>query len=181
MLTFDEIFDLRIKEANEFYDHIQQDIKSEEQRNIQRQAFAGMMWNKQFYYYNINEWLKGDPKMPFEFKGRAFPRNNTWKHAYMANILSMPDKWEYPWFAAWDLAFHTLTLARIDADFAKRQLAVVLREYYMHPNGQIPAYEWNFSDVNPPVHAWATWKVYEIDKKNNGWKRRFGFLRKSLP
>lgn len=177
-LNFDEIFDLRIKEADEFYDHIQQDIKSKEQRNIQRQAFAGMMWNKQFYYYNINEWLKGDPKMPFEFKGRAFPRNNTWKHAYMANILSMPDKWEYPWFAAWDLAFHTLTLARIDADFAKRQLAVVLREYYMHPNGQIPAYEWNFSDVNPPVHAWATWKVYEIDKKNNGGIGDLVFLEK---
>ncbi|GAB2650219.1 glucosidase [Emticicia sediminis] len=177
-VDFDEIFDLRIKEANEFYDHVQQDIKSEEQRNIQRQAFAGMMWNKQFYYYNINEWLKGDPKMPFEFKGRAFPRNNTWKHAYMANILSMPDKWEYPWFAAWDLAFHTLTLARIDADFAKRQLAVVLREYYMHPNGQIPAYEWNFSDVNPPVHAWATWKVYEIDKKNNNGVGDLAFLEK---
>ena len=174
---FDEIFNSRLKDADEFYDHIQQDVKSIELRNIQRQAFAGMMWNKQFYYYNINEWLKGDPKMPFEFKGRAFPRNSTWKHAYMANILSMPDKWEYPWFAAWDLAFHTLTLARIDPDFAKRQLAVVLREYYMHPNGQIPAYEWNFSDVNPPVHAWATWKVYEIDKKNTG-KGDLDFLEK---
>ncbi|AFK04918.1 hypothetical protein Emtol_3792 [Emticicia oligotrophica DSM 17448] len=174
---FDEIFSKRIIEADEFYGHVQKDVKSEEMKNIQRQAFAGMMWNKQFYYYNINEWLKGDPKMPFEFKGRAFPRNSTWKHAYMANILSMPDKWEYPWFAAWDLAFHTLTLARIDADFAKRQLAVVLREYYMHPNGQIPAYEWNFSDVNPPVHAWATWKVYEIDKKNNG-KGDLAFLEK---
>ena len=175
---FDEIFEARLREANEFYENIQQDITSEEQRNIQRQAFAGMMWNKQFYYYNVNEWLKGDPKMPFEFKGRAFPRNSTWKHAYMANILSMPDKWEYPWFAAWDLAFHTLTLARIDGEFAKRQLSVILREYYMHPNGQIPAYEWNFSDVNPPVHAWATWKVYEIDKKNNGGKGDITFLEK---
>jgi hypothetical protein len=175
---FDEIFALRLKEADEFYDNLQQNIKTEELKTIQRQAFAGMMWNKQFYYYNINEWLKGDPKMPFEFKGRAFPRNNTWKHAYMANILSMPDKWEYPWFAAWDLAFHTLTLARIDADFAKRQLAVVLREYYMHPNGQIPAYEWNFSDVNPPVHAWATWKVYEIDKNANNGVGDLDFLEK---
>lgn len=177
-VDFDDIFALRIKEADEFYEHSQKDIKTEELKNIQRQAFAGMMWNKQFYYYNINEWLKGDPKMPFEFKGRAFPRNSTWKHAYMANILSMPDKWEYPWFAAWDLAFHTLTLARIDADFAKRQLAVVLREYYMHPNGQIPAYEWNFSDVNPPVHAWATWKVYEIDKNANNGKGDLAFLEK---
>jgi hypothetical protein len=120
--------------------------------------------------------MNGDPKMPFEFRGRAFERNSPWKHAYMANILSMPDKWEYPWFAAWDLAFHTATLARIDPDFAKRQLAVVLREYYMHPNGQIPAYEWNFSDVNPPVHAWATWKVYETDKEMNGGKGDVGFL-----
>ena len=175
---FDEIFALRLQEADEFYADAQKDIKVEELRSIQRQAFAGMMWNKQFYYYNINEWLNGDPKMPFDFKGRAFPRNNTWKHAYMANILSMPDKWEYPWFAAWDLAFHTLTLARIDADFAKRQLEVVLREYYMHPNGQIPAYEWNFSDVNPPVHAWATWKVYEIDKNANEGKGDLDFLEK---
>ena len=165
---FDSIFEKRISEANQFYAEVQKNVKDQEMRNIQRQAFAGMMWCKQFYYYNINQWANGDPKMPFEFRGRAFKRNDTWKHAYMANILSMPDKWEYPWFAAWDLAFHTVTLARIDPDFAKRQLAVVLREYYMHPNGQIPAYEWNFSDVNPPVHAWATWQVYEIDKQING-------------
>lgn len=165
---FDSIFEKRIAEANQFYAEVQKNVKDQEMRNIQRQAFAGMMWCKQFYYYNINQWANGDPKMPFEFRGRAFKRNDTWKHAYMANILSMPDKWEYPWFAAWDLAFHTVTLARIDPDFAKRQLAVVLREYYMHPNGQIPAYEWNFSDVNPPVHAWATWQVYEIDKQING-------------
>lgn len=172
---FDEIFNQRLSDANEFYGEIQKNIPDEKVRQIQRQAFAGMLWNKQFYYYNINEWLKGDPKMPFEFRGRAFPRNAQWKHLYTANILSMPDKWEYPWFAAWDLAFHTLTLARVDPHFAKRQLAVVLREYYMHPNGQIPAYEWNFSDVNPPVHAWATWKVYEIEKEQNG-KGDIGFL-----
>jgi len=173
---FDTIFDQRLAEADAFYGEVQKNVQNEEMRKIQRQAFAGMMWCKQFYFYNINQWLKGDPKMPFEFRGRAFQRNNTWKHAYMGNILSMPDKWEYPWFAAWDLAFHTLTLARIDPDFAKRQLAVVLREYYMHPNGQIPAYEWNFSDVNPPVHAWATWQVYEIDKKSNGGVGDVAFL-----
>jgi hypothetical protein len=164
---FDILFQDALNDANDFYGEVQKEIKSEEQKNIQRQAFAGMMWNKQFYYYNVEQWANGDPKMPFKFSGRAFTRNETWKHAYMHNILSMPDKWEYPWFAAWDLAFHTVTLARIDSDFAKRQLAVILREYYMHPNGQIPAYEWNFSDVNPPVHAWATWKVYELDKQQN--------------
>ena len=165
---FDDIFKLRKEEADDFYGDLQQNVTDPELRSIQRQAYAGMLWNKQFFYYNVNEWLKGDPKMPFEFKGRAYPRNLTWKHMYTANILSMPDKWEYPWFAAWDLAFHTVTLARLDPYFAKRQLAVVLREYYMHPNGQLPAYEWNFSDVNPPVHAWATWKVYEIDREMNG-------------
>lgn len=173
---FDEVFNQRLAEADEFYADIQKNIEDQKLKEIQRQAFAGMLWNKQFYYYNINQWLNGDPEMPFDFKGRANARNQPWKHAYMANILSMPDKWEYPWFAAWDLAFHTLTLARVDAAFAKRQLAVVLREYYMHPNGQIPAYEWNFSDVNPPVHAWATWKVYEIDKENNGGVGDIGFL-----
>ncbi|MFN3852484.1 MAG: MGH1-like glycoside hydrolase domain-containing protein [Spirosomataceae bacterium] len=173
---FDTIFEQRLKEADEFYDDVQKNVPDTELRDIQRQAYAGMLWNKQFYYYNVNEWMQGDPKMPFEFRGRAYTRNATWKHAYMANILSMPDKWEYPWFAAWDLAFHTLTLARVDSDFAKRQLAVILREYYMHPNGQLPAYEWNFSDVNPPVHAWATWKVYEIDKQARGGKGDIGFL-----
>lgn len=165
---FDEIFDLRKKEADEFYEALQKNVLDPELKAIQRQAYAGMLWNKQFYYYNVNEWLNGDPKMPVPFQGRVYARNETWRHMYTANILSMPDKWEYPWFAAWDLAFHTLTLARLDPHFAKRQLAVILREYYMHPNGQIPAYEWNFSDVNPPVHAWATWKVYEIDKELNG-------------
>jgi Glycosyl hydrolase family 63 C-terminal domain len=165
---FDDIFEQRLTEANEYYADLQKNVKDTELQNIQRQAFAGMLWNKQFYYYNVNEWLKGDPKMPFKFEGREYPRNTQWKHLYTANILSMPDKWEYPWFAAWDLAFHTVTLARLDSDFAKRQLAVILREYYMHPNGQLPAYEWNFTDVNPPVHAWATWQVYLIDKEATG-------------
>lgn len=165
---FDDTFDKRIREANQFYDEIQKDVVDPELKLIQRQAYAGMLWTKQWYYYNVNEWMKGDPAMPAPSSHRKFGRNSTWGHMYAANILSMPDKWEYPWFAAWDLAFHTLPLARVDPDFAKRQLAVILREYYMHPNGQIPAYEWSFSDVNPPVHAWATWKVYEIDKEING-------------
>jgi len=170
---FDALFNQRHAEADGFYSQLQTSTTSgpnanPELTNIQRQAYAGMLWSKQFYYYNVNEWLKGDPKMPIPFQGRVYARNESWRHMYTANILSMPDKWEYPWFAAWDLAFHTLTLARLDPHFAKRQLAVILREYYMHPNGQIPAYEWNFSDVNPPVHAWACWKVYEIDKQMNG-------------
>lgn len=175
-----ELFEERIKDADDFYAILQEEVKHEEAIKIQRQAFAGMMWSKQFYYYNINQWLKGDPKMPIEFHRRAYERNASWHHAYMANILSMPDKWEYPWFAAWDLAFHTVTLAKVDPDFAKRQLSVVLREYYMHPNGQIPAYEWNFSDVNPPVHAWAILKVYEHDKKMNDGKGDIVFLERTF-
>lgn len=165
--NFEEIFQQRIKEADEFYEKIQNGLTDEKLKSIQRQAYAGMLWTKQWYYYNVFEWLKGDPSTPKPEIHRKEGRNSTWKHMYTSNILSMPDKWEYPWFAAWDLAFHTLPLARLDPDFAKRQLVVILREYYMHPNGQIPAYEWSFSDVNPPVHAWATWKVYEIDKEAN--------------
>ncbi|MBP6386239.1 MAG: glucosidase [Pseudarcicella sp.] len=165
---FDDIFQKRIREADLFYQNLQKDVDDKERLNLQRQAYAGMLWSKQWYYYNVNEWIKGDPSMPQPDQYRKYSRNAGWQHMYAANILSMPDKWEYPWFAAWDLAFHTIPLARLDPAFAKRQLAVVLREYYMHPNGQIPAYEWSFSDVNPPVHAWATWKVYEIDKEING-------------
>ncbi len=165
---FDAIFEQRQIEADEFYASLQKGIEDENLKSIQRQSYAGMLWTKQWYYFNVFEWTKGDPAMPKPDPERKKGRNNAWKHLYAANILSMPDKWEYPWFAAWDLAFHTLPLARLDPDFAKRQLSVILREYYMHPNGQIPAYEWSFSDVNPPVHAWATWKVYEIDKEMNG-------------
>lgn len=165
---FNTIFKQRVKEADDFYAPLQKGLKDEQLKSIQRQAYAGMLWTKQWYYYNVFEWLKGDPSTPRPDANRKEGRNSTWKHMYTSNILSMPDKWEYPWFAAWDLAFHTLPLARLDPDFAKRQLSVILREYYMHPNGQIPAYEWSFSDVNPPVHAWATWKVYEIDKETNG-------------
>ncbi len=168
-LHFDTIFVTRIEEANLFYDHIQMHVKDAELRKIQRQSYAGMLWCKQYYYYNINQWLKGDPNPDLEpvHKEREVGRNSGWKHLYNSNLISMPDKWEYPWYAAWDLAFHCIPLARIDPNFAKRQLELMLREYYMHPNGQIPAYEWNFSDVNPPVHAYGAWKVYCIDKEFN--------------
>ena len=175
-VDFDAIFEQRLLEADLFYGSLQKGITDEKLKSIQRQAYAGMLWSKQWYYYNVFEWLKGDPAMPKPDASRKDHRNSNWKHMYTSNILSMPDKWEYPWFAAWDLAFHTLPLARLDPDFAKRQLAVILREYYMHPNGQIPAYEWSFSDVNPPVHAWATWKVYEIDKEMNGGEGDIVFL-----
>ncbi len=172
---FDTIFQTRKIEYEEFYDHIQKDVKDEDQRRIQKQAYAGMMWSKQFYYFNINQWLDGDPGMnPPESRKKG--RNHSWRHMNNSNIISMPDKWEYPWYAAWDLAFHCIPISRIDPDFAKRQLTSMVREYYMHPNGQIPAYEWNFSDVNPPVHAWATLKVYEIDKEMNGGKGDLDFL-----
>ena len=175
---YDDLFTKRIREADEFYDDIQQDVTDPDLRNVQRQAYAGMLWSKQFYYYNVYEWLKGDPSQPRPDQWRKWGRNSSWKHLYTANLISMPDKWEYPWFAAWDLAFHCIPLARLDADFAKRQLEILLREYYMHPNGQIPAYEWNFSDVNPPVHAWATWKVYEIDRDQNKGVGDIEFLEK---
>lgn len=175
---YDDLFNKRIREADEFYDDIQRDVTDPDLKSIQRQAYAGMLWSKQFYYYNVYEWMKGDPSQPKPDQWRKWGRNSSWKHLYTANLISMPDKWEYPWFAAWDLAFHTIPLARLDADFAKRQLEILLREYYMHPNGQIPAYEWNFSDVNPPVHAWATWKVYEIDRDQNNGVGDIEFLEK---
>ncbi len=175
---FEDILDKRIREADEFYDNLQHEVNHPELEAIARQAYAGMLWNKQFYYYNVFEWLKGDPAKPKPEQNRKTGRNSSWKHLYAANLISMPDKWEYPWFAAWDLAFHTIPLARVDADFAKRQLEILLREYYMHPNGQIPAYEWNFSDVNPPVHAWAALKVYEIDKEQNKGVGDIRFLEK---
>jgi hypothetical protein len=174
---FDGVFAQRKKECDEFYAEIQQGVQDAELANIQRQAYAGMLWSKQFYYYNVNEWLKGDPAMPKPNPERSKGRNAGWKHLYAANLISMPDKWEYPWFAAWDLAFHTPMLARLDPVFAKRQLEILLREYYMHPNGQIPAYEWNFGDVNPPVHAWATLKVFDIDRQMSG-KGDIEFLEK---
>ncbi len=165
---FEELIKLRRREAGIFYEKLVSKKLNPTKQNIMNQAFAGMIWNKQYYYLNLNQWLKGDPAQPPAAPSRKKGRNHQWQHLYNSNVLSMPDKWEYPWYAAWDTAFHCIPLARIDAPFAKRQLILMLREYYMHPNGQIPAYEWNFSDVNPPVHAWAAWKVYLIEKQMTG-------------
>ena len=165
---FDTVFSTRKREADEFYQHVTPFPLSEDMRNVQRQAFAGMLWCKQYYHYVIEDWLKGDAAAPQPPPERKRGRNREWFHLYTDDILSMCDKWEYPWFAAWDLAFHCVTLAMIDADFAKYQLDVLTREWYMHPNGQIPAYEWAFGDVNPPVHAWATWRVYQIEQQMTG-------------
>ncbi|MEJ7767482.1 MAG: glucosidase [Chitinophagaceae bacterium] len=165
---YEKVFQSRIDETNEFYQTLQDKIQTDEEKMIQRQAFAGMIWSKQFYYYDIHQWLKGDPEQPAPPSSRKNGRNREWLHMNNADIISMPDKWEYPWYAAWDLAFHCIPFALIDPDFAKSQLLLLTKEWYMHPNGQLPAYEWSFSDANPPVHAWATWRVYKIDQKNNG-------------
>ena len=171
---FDARVAQRLSEADEFYDAIQHDDLHPDLGHIQRQALAGMIWSKQFYYYNIEQWLHGDP-LPAEMHPvRVNERNQGWEHLNNFDIISMPDKWEYPWYAAWDLAFHTIPLALVDAQFAKRQLDLMAREWYMHPNGAFPAYEWKFGDVNPPVHAWAAWRVYKIDAKQRGREdRRF--------
>lgn len=165
---FESIFNARLSEANEFYEEIQQDVPNEDERNVQRQAFAGLLWNKQFYHYNVGKWLKGDPnhEAPRDFNN--YVRNTEWEHLHNKDIISMPDKWEYPWYATWDLAFHCVPYAIIDGDFAKNQLLLLTKEWYMHPNGQMPAYEWNLSDVNPPVHAWSCFRVFKIDEKANG-------------
>ena len=165
---FDETFATRIKEADEFYETVIPNHLSPDARLVMRQAFAGMLWSKQFYHYVIEQWLDGDPAAPKPPAERVRGRNHEWKHLYNADVISMPDKWEYPWYAAWDLAFHCVPLALVDPDFAKDQLILMLREWYMHPNGQLPAYEWAFGDVNPPVHAWAAWRIYKIEKKRRG-------------
>jgi hypothetical protein len=162
---FDSIFTQRIAEADEFYAELQSGNSKADERDVQRQAFAGMIWSKQFYYYDVREWLKGDPAQPPPPPERKHGRNFEWLHLNNADILSMPDKWEYPWYAAWDLVFHCIPLALVDAEFAKAQLVLLTREWYMHPNGQLPAYEWAFGDVNPPVHAWATFRVFQMDRK----------------
>jgi len=175
---FNSIFESRISESDSFYRSIQKNVNDKELSMIQRQAFAGMMWSKQFYYYNVRKWLHGDIGRPVPPGNRVHGRNSDWQHMFNYNIISMPDKWEYPWYAAWDLAFHCIPIARIDPDFAKDQLLTLLTERYQHPNGQIPAYEWNFSDVNPPVHAWSVLRVFEIDKELNNGKGDYGFLQK---
>lgn len=165
---FAQVFQTRKQEADEFYQRICPFPMSEDERNIQRQAFAGLLWSKQYYHYAVQDWLKGDPGQPSPPPERKAGRNCDWTHLYSEDILSMPDKWEYPWFAAWDLAFHLIPLVMIDPDFAKLQLDRLTREWYMQPNGQLPAYEWAFGDVNPPVQAWAALRVYQIEKKFYG-------------
>ncbi|MHB9034369.1 MAG: MGH1-like glycoside hydrolase domain-containing protein, partial [Anaerolineae bacterium] len=162
------IFNQRREEADAYYRSLQAPVADPEQRMIQRQAWAGLLWNKQFYHYNVELWLKGDPAQPPPPSARMRARNADWTHIDNLDVLSMPDKWEYPWYAAWDLAFHTLPMALVDPAGAKQQLILLLREWYMHPNGQLPAYEWEFGDVNPPVHAWACWRVYQISRQVTG-------------
>jgi hypothetical protein len=165
---FDQILARRRQEADEFYAEIVPDSLSADEQLVMRQAFAGLLWSKQYYHYVVRPWLEGDPAQPPPPESRKNGRNAEWHHLYNADIISMPDKWEYPWYAAWDLAFHCVPLALVDPEFAKEQLVLMLREWYMHPNGQLPAYEWAFGDVNPPVHAWAAWRVYKIEKSRTG-------------
>ncbi|SFH89117.1 MGH1-like glycoside hydrolase domain-containing protein [Halpernia frigidisoli] len=165
---FEKLFNIRQNEADEFYEEIQKGITSEDEKLVQRQAFAGLLWSKQFYHYNVEKWLKGDPAEVKPPDKRKKARNSDWQNFNASDIISMPDKWEYPWFATWDLAFHAISFALIDPDFAKHQLKLLTLEWFMHPNGQLPAYEWNFSDVNPPVHAWSAFRVFKIDEVLKG-------------
>jgi len=165
---FEEIFTKRRAEADEFYGEMAPCSLTEEQRGVQRQAFAGLLWSKQFYHYIVDQWLDGDPDQPPPPDERKRGRNSGWRHLYNERIMSMPDKWEFPWYASWDLAFHCIPLALVDVQFAKAQLDLIVREWYQHPNGKVPAYEWNFDDVNPPVLAWAAWRVYQIERKKTG-------------
>ncbi len=166
--AFDQIMQQRIDEADAYYSDLQCNIPDGEMRRVQRQAFAGMLWSKQFYHYDVAQWLKGDPTEPTPPQARWQGRNATWQHFDARAVIAMPDNWEYPWFAAWDWAFHLVTFARIDPQFAKQQLVLLCRPWYMHPNGQLPAYEWNFSDVNPPLHAWAALRIYLVDARQSG-------------
>ncbi|HVT95858.1 MAG TPA: hypothetical protein VHD76_23640 [Bryobacteraceae bacterium] len=173
-LDADDVFAQRIAEADEFYELLRGKLTGDAYL-VQRQAFAGLLWTKQFYHFVVEQWLDGDPGQPPPPPEHKEGRNREWRHLYNEDILSMPDKWEYPWYAAWDLAFHAVAFAPLDPDFSKQQLSLFLREWYMHPNGQIPAYEWAFSDVNPPVHAWACARVFKIDAKLQG-KPDYHFL-----
>ncbi|HET7400545.1 MAG TPA: glucosidase, partial [Usitatibacter sp.] len=175
---FERILAARLSDADAFYDRITPPSLGEDERRVHRQALAGMLWSKQFYLYDVDQWLKEHHAHPLEGATRAAPRNADWFHMFNGDIISMPDKWEYPWYAAWDLAFHTTALALVDFDFAKEQLLLMLRSLYFHPNGQIPAYEWNFSDVNPPVHAWATLYLFKFER--NLGREDLGFLRRSF-
>ncbi len=165
---FDALFLQRQKEADEFYSSRLPKELSSDAHQVMRQAYAGMLWSKQFYHYDVHTWIEGDPAGPAPPEERSQGRNKEWTHLYNDDVITVPDKWEYPWYAAWDLAFHTIPLALVDPDYAKEQLILLLREWYMHPNGQLPAYEWAFGDVNPPVHAWAAWRVYKIERRVRG-------------
>jgi hypothetical protein len=165
---FAAIMDRRKAEADDFYSSLTPADATEDEAAVMRQAFAGMLWSKQFFHYDVERWLDGDPGQPTPPPSRKQGRNSTWRHLNNRDIISMPDPWEYPWYAAWDLAFHCVALAHLDPTFAKQQLILLCREWYMHPNGQLPAYEWAFGDVNPPVHAWAALKVWEIDRLARG-------------
>jgi hypothetical protein len=167
--AFDGVFEARKKEADEFYSNVGRRQKlSGDAHNVMRQAFAGLLLSKQYYHYDVSKWLEGDPAGPPPPSERKYGRNHRWTHLYNEDVLSVPDNWEFPWFAAWDLSFHTLPISMIDPDYAKEQLILLLREWYMHPSGQLPAYEWAFGDVNPPVHAWAAWRVYRIEGRMRG-------------
>jgi hypothetical protein len=165
---FEIVFARRTRESDEFYDTVIPRRLSDDGKRVMRQAFAGLLWSKQFYHYDVARWLDGDPACQPPAPERRKGRNHEWRHLYNEDVISMPDKWEYPWYAAWDLAFHMIPFALVDPDFAKAQLVLFLREWYMHPNGQIPAYEWEFSEVNPPVHAWAALRVYRIEHRLRG-------------
>ncbi len=164
---FDNIFEHRITEADHFYDEVGHGIQNEDAKRVHRQALAGLVWTQQFFHYDVARWLRGDDLQPAPPQERRNGRNSHWRHIKCREIMSVPDKWEFPWFAAWDLAFHCVALAMIDTEFAKQQLVLLGREWFMHPNGELPAYEWAFGDVNPPVHAWATWRVFQIDRARN--------------
>lgn len=167
-VDFEDVMDIRHKEADEFFDTVIPQSFNADQANVMRQALAGMLWTKQFYHYDVDKWLEERGCDPFKSTRKQAPRNDGWHHMYNGDVISMPDKWEYPWYAAWDLAFHVLALSLVDPEFGKQQLKLMLRERYMHPNGQIPAYEWNFGDVNPPVHAWSTIFTYRLEKAQKG-------------
>ncbi len=175
---FDEVFAQRLRETDAFYDGVFPSEFTDEERNVARQGCAGLLFNKQFFYYVVKDWLEGDPAQPPPATERHWGRNHDWAHLHARDLISMPDKWEYPWFAAWDLAFHMVPFARLDPYFAKHQLLLLLREWYMHPNGQLPAYEFAFGDVNPPVHAWSVWRVYKMTGERG--KRDRAFLRRAF-
>jgi hypothetical protein len=178
--SFDAVLKARRREADEFYATVIPSSLNADAANVMRQALAGMLWSKQFYFYDVDQWLREHGADPFKIDRRVVPRNEHWHHMHNSDIISMPDKWEYPWYAAWDLAFHILALTLVDEDFGKQQLDLMLRGSYLHPNGQLPAYEWNFSDVNPPVHAWSTIFTYRLEQAKRGGKGDVDWLERSF-